>query len=320
MPSPEQRRDLRETLTTRREQPLHIALPPGIGDIHWALLKMGALRKLLGRPFIVHVAHDEKHTSTVAYLKMVPWIADAVDDRKVPPAIPQYFPGRNDDPALYGTLNGCAGLHGYDYCLFPNFILDQGGHVEDFLPGLEIDYDYEMVGWMGAAPGEWTGRHVLYPSGYLPNRAFHNGKWTVQDWVDVARATDRPLLVGSDSSDDMGYTADVSAALSDAGIPHDNVCGRTPMPLLINILKTAKSVVGLNCGVPILSSAWGVPTVMLWGADDFPIEGCHNHHNKMKTCWLNPRQEYPYVALSYGHPLTNGKLAATALTQLLAQG
>lgn len=295
-----------------------MAVPPGFGDIYWVLQKLRALRAVTGRQMCVHVKHDPKHTCA-DFLRMFDMVDEVVASNRVPGASVANFPHRNSDPARYCTLNGCQGIHGFDYCLYPNFILDAGGHIEDFLPGLITEYGVRPMESAVPPPHpEWARRPIIYPSGVKPNMAFHGGKWTLADWVDVAAGLDNPVIVGSPAADDMLYARTLSEFLSSAGIKFTNLCGQTGVKELVSLILSAPVVVGLNAGIPILSSAWGIPTVMLWASSDFPIEGCHSHHTNMKHCWFRPgTRPIHYRALSYGSPYTNAESVAAAVQEVL---
>lgn len=101
---------------------------------------------------------------------------------------------------------------------------------------------------------------VLHPGASAPAR-----RWPPRRWAAVARwlALDGCPIVITGSSEELGLAESVAQA---AGLPADTVlAGRTSLLQLAQLVAGARAVISTDTGVAHLASAFGTPSVVLFG-------------------------------------------------------
>lgn len=306
-------------------EPLHVALPLGIGDCWWSCQKLRALSELHQAPIIAHVSKSPNHQS-VGFLQTIPWILEAVEDPRAPYAIDRQLEPSHRDPR-WSTLEGCANWEGFDYIAVANGHLERGERIESWWPELSTDYictlniaveDIEY-GRTLAPPGSI----LLYLSGTGPNSGFHGGTWTVDNWVGVIAGLNaagiRPVLVGAPTPDDTNYRDWVVRKARRYKLEFGDAVGQTTQPQVLSMIREAGAIAGLNSGLLIVGSAMGTPTVMCWANARYqkvlPVNPAVLLPEAMATSWLAPEQLEHYRVLSYGSP----ELTPEALVQALLE-
>lgn len=281
-------------------EPLKVALPLGIGDAYWSTTKFKALSALHGgRPIWAYINESPNH-QTVNFLNIVPSVARAFRSERAPYDVWKDLPPNHRFPR-WSTLKGCERWREFDYVLVANGHLEKGLPLETWLSELETEWEYpldiavEDRRYAHGIMGE-RGRVLLYLSGIGPNGGFHNHRWTVQDWVEVAELLNaagvRPLLVGANTPDDLGYEKWFRKASGDRDIA-DSAVGWTTVPQYCALIERARCWVGLNSGGGIVSAMLRTPTVMLWSDGKYDIPGVAKNnvlHTNMKWGWLRPER------------------------------
>ena len=275
------------------------------------------------RPDPGHVNRSPWHAS-VGYLELVPAVARAVEDARAPRDIGRELPPSHRDPR-WSDLDGCRGWNGFDYVLVANGHLENGAPLASWLPELDTDFCYPLripdaarARARSLAP---PGGVLVYLSGVMPNRGFHNDTWTVEMWVQVVQLLNSagvvPTLVGAAAPDDRTYR-DVFAARAGGHARYVDRVGQTSIAEVCALLEDAGAWVGLNSGLGIVSAMRGVPTVMLWSDSEHPIAGAVEPlHTAMRRSWLQPVQCRRYRTLSFGSPeLTPTRVVARTLEVL----
>ena len=305
----------------RTEGELHVALPLGIGDAHWSLQKMRALKALHGNPKLVAHINESTNHRTVGYLNMIPFVDQAILNHRAPYDITREMPPDYRDDR-WATLEGCRGWREFDYVLVANGHLERGRHISEWLPELETDYRFDLSfgdAW-STSHRMMSGRQVLlYPSGVGPNLGFHEDWWTKQDWVDVVRLLNAgghvPLFVGADTDDDRGYFRALEGLLREAGVAYHEVVGKTSIPEVLLLIRRAAAWCGLNSGLGITSASMGTPTVMMWADERWPV-GRVSFDPGMHASWL-PAECPTYRTRSYGDPGTTPRSVVDAILEVI---
>jgi heptosyltransferase-2/heptosyltransferase-3 len=115
-------------------------------------------------------------------------------------------------------------------------------------------------------------------------------EWPVHRWrVVVARLAGAGLaVVVSGGAGERELCAGIAA-----GMPNTvSVAGTTPLPLLIELLRRARLVVGSDCGPLHLAVAAGTPTLHLFGPSDpkrYGPWGDPSRHVVLRSGWSCPR-------------------------------
>lgn len=302
--------------------PIRVVTALGIGDTHWGVQKMRALKELHpGRPLHVHINESNNH-KTIGYLNAVKCIDFAVLDKQAPYDILKEMPPSYMSPH-WSTLAGCKGWRGFDYILVPNGHLESGRHLSEYLPEIDTDYEIEYefdifteqrVQSMIPEP-----RVLLYPSGTGPNNGFHGGWWTVHNWRWVVQCLNdagiSPLFIGANTPDDCGYFKTLEEHMK--GLTYDSIVGQTSIPDLVLLIQRCKAWCGLNSGGGIVAASMKTPTVMMW-SDENCTPGPHpGFVTEMQRGWLNEEQLETYRTFSYGGSDTNPRNVADAILEVM---
>lgn len=301
-------------------EPLRVALPLGIGDVHWACQKLRALGEYHGRPIEAHVSSSRWHES-VHYLEMVPFIAEAVQNDRAPFSL--YYDMDKYQDEKWSTLEGCAGWRGFDYVGVPNGHLECGKRIESWWPELTTDYTYEL----NIPPEERSraerlvppGSVLLYLSGIGPNIGFHLNRFTPWHWCDVILRLNalgiEPYIIGADTDSDREYAA-VVLKIGEGHLKVHNVVGQTSIPAVCAVIQRAAVWIGLNSGTGIVSAMQGTPTVMFWSDHRYRIGPAALHAN-MQRSWLRPEQLERYRTLSLGSPELTSEAVVKAAMEVM---
>jgi ADP-heptose:LPS heptosyltransferase len=129
-------------------------------------------------------------------------------------------------------------------------LLDEAGIAAD-----PADLDLPEPGV--AAPEQARGALVVHPGAASAAR-----RWPAERWAAVARAFDGPVLV-TGGPDERGLAEAVAGA---AGLPAETVlAGRTDLVQLAAVVAAAGCVASGDTGVAHLATAFGTPSVTLFG-------------------------------------------------------
>ena len=300
-------------------QPLKIAFPLGIGDCHWGCQKLAGLRELHpDRPIHAYVNESVNHR-TVGFLEIVEHVDVAQMSNLAPHDInsempPSYLADK------WATQRGCECWKTFDYILVANGHVERGRSMAEFVPEVRTEWTYKLNISDADRAHErklvpWDKPVLLYPSGTGPNGGFHNHWWTPLMWLDVIRqlqsAGHMPVIMGANTSDDLGYLQRIEIAASDAcvSLRCRKIVGKTTIPQAMSLIQRAAVWVGLNSGLGIVSASQNTPTLMLWADRRFAGEMPGAHHAgfipEMQRCWLHESQLATYRTLSFGSPDLN---------------
>lgn len=257
---------------------MRLLLPPGLGDLHWCMLKM--------RPFIqthcpdetpiVHIAsNDPDKNRAGGYVDSLPFVefGGYVDIRKDRGTFQSVFTGGR-------VISNHKWLgQTFDLYIGCNAQVQSGAHPESWWPhvlGRGVDWHYPITLSPSAADKVPGNPYVLV--------SFYRHGW-YQDWTKALppfkvieqirrRLPDHEIII-------TGAKWDVP--LCEAIAKRNNLrslAGQTTMKELLALIDQADLYVGHAAGNAMLASHMGVPTVMLWGTPPFRRE--------MWRCWIAP--------------------------------
>lgn len=250
---------------------LKVGVPAGIGDVYWALTKIKAFAA--GRPVKI-IVQSSPYDRACGWAEMVDFIDGAeFGIFKCGPARETGFQGR------WKSL---------DAVLWPNATIDRGERIETWLPHLETDLNFEV-----RCP-EYEPRVVVYPSSH------GSARWTGGDFTYWNKVIN--ML-----STNVGPVTLVGARWDEALAkqitePCENLIGKTTLPQLAGIIKSARVVCGVISGVTILANHFRTPCATIWHDMRFPAG--------FPTAWV--AADAPYNAI----PASNcsaGTLARAAI-------
>ena len=294
-----------------------MALPPGIGDAFWCLLKVAALCRseracgvdieVCGGPpyrsrefleafdFVRSVSHTELRIIEAEFT--------------TPGGEYNYAPSQ---PRWHNR---------FDWMLQANGHLERGRRLEDWLPELEIDWKVmDHFRWPGkaveraAAIGKQLGAYcVFYAGPEIGNtRAGHNrnGLWRPADWVRLAELARQAGLqvVFAGAAYDRSYLTNY---LLPAGLKecHDYL-GAWQIEVTLAVIRGARFHVGYQSGLGIVATFLGVPTAMFWRpyGDSILPDQRVTFREEMATAWVPPEHVASgrYLPCIYGRSTPEG--------------
>lgn len=192
-------------------------------------------------------------------------------------------------------------------------VWDEGEHEVDrwcrLLSWYDIPADRTDLGLRRPEPaGLPTGATLLHPGSKIPAK-----RWPADRFAALARTlTDRGhrvLLTGS--ADERALAVRVA---DDAGLPSDTVlAGRTDLGALAALVADARLVVSGDTGVAHLATAYGTPSVVLFGPVPPALWGPPPDRPRHRVLWVG-EVDWPRWDGVGSHPT----LAALSLDEVLA--
>lgn len=239
---------------------LKLAVPPGVGDVYWALTKLRALRERCGADKVQLYVQKTRLTRAVAWARMVPQLVTTSTERPFSP---------DADCLGRGYSTKLLGVHAI---LWPNGPLDRGEPLRNWLPELgEPDLSFEVL---TEKPGRPPGA-VVYVSSDGVNKAWAPNLgpefWRAFiDHLGVAAGAP-PTLIGAHWDDKFAKQVGPRAI---------NLIGKTSLQQVAGIIRSARVLVGIISGMTILGNHFRTPTVAIrpivpldpraWVAPDAP--------------------------------------------------
>jgi glycosyltransferase involved in cell wall biosynthesis len=288
--------------------PLKITVHPGLGDLSWLYSKFANL----DRPLDLTVCEDATHRSG-PFLELLPNVYDY-----------HYSTGQLDYERLKTCWNGtyeeilAAESRGDRIYLSCNNWVDNGRRLEDWLPDLATDFHYEIPlshdAYIASA-------HLLPPGAmYI---AIHTASlggmkawdgWGPGEWLEFiqAIASEYPhivfVLLGATWDEDMADQ--LRPLLTQSGITHLNLVGKTDLALTLAVLRRCRYVVGFASGVSILANVLQIPTLMLYPSHlhllmhAWPDLNSIADGSYVGIVWSRPREAYRKVGLQIQRALS----------------
>lgn len=283
-----------------------IAMPPGVGDLHWIMTKMESFKKknkidkikvLLNLDWLTQMNF---HHYSIDYLKLIPFI-DSAESVKKPFPFEYALAGGSGFPLLR-NIDGC------DYIIEFNSLLESGVKLKDILPEYDTNFDYPIekppeAEEFAKAVKQTVGDKLvlLFTAALGGNRVWARNLWTVDDWMILARkiykkTNYRPVLIGAKWDHD--YAQVLTKIDTDKIIL--NMTGKTSLPQLLALLREADLLICFQCGVGMMAVQFRTPTVAFW-----PIKSRANPHGQLKRVfmrsWIPPwADEVGYMPFGWG--------------------
>lgn len=269
---------------------LRLGVPPGVGDVYWALCKLQALRAARAAEHVTLCVQQTSLTRALSWADMVDFV-DATAEVAFKPDERALTTGYSEEPLhalpprtgprrqMTIRERGLAIAERQknrvpvDAVLWPNAVVDAGRHLREWLPELELDLSFKVR----TAPGP-SGRVVVYASSVGVNQAWTRLEPTF--WArliaELAEATGQvPTLIGAPW--DAAFRTQIVCEVED-------LLGKTTLPEVAGVLERASVVVGVISGMTILANHFRTPAIAMhadkhsqgfvraWVADDAPYE------------------------------------------------
>ena len=254
----------------------------------------------------VVVRRDPVHYYTADFLKMIPFIDEVVAH----PIGLNYMPLYNEEfPAAM-----IKGVEGCDYMVDPGALMWlKGMPLEEILPDYDTNFHYPIDFSRGARrvaariKKNNKGKLVIFfASSVMSNNDWNKGAWLAEDWVALAKRIFkhtgvRPILIGAEW--DKTY-AELIREIDTENVIQYRV-DEMGIEQTLSLIKEANLVVAFPCGIPIMATYFGVPTVMFW-----PLRGISRKERfdpAFQFTWVPPesRNNGRYIPAAYDAPDTN---------------
>lgn len=246
---------------------LEVLVPPGIGDVHWVLLKLRSWLAQQGARARVHVFEHDRRPRALAYLERVPFITPG---RYY--VTPKTAAAAWEDPILRrsydtGELDVAPSFHGYDFFLCFDGSLVKGKTMDEILPDCKTDWRYPVIQRPEDVEGarrhlDGVGRYVLF--GLSDYSIFR--RWVDQIGRDNLRRLVEavPSVFGPDCRAVLtGAAWDIPFCRSLSDIAVD-LTGQTTVGELLTMIRGAQAFIGFAGGNGIVATHLNCPTLLFW--------------------------------------------------------
>lgn len=268
-----------------------IAVPPGIGDVYWALTKMQAYKEYVGATSIELCVQRAGPGRSTLWADMVDFVDSScflpfvISNYKLEP--PGYFEPDDLDA---------------DCIMWPNAVVDQGRPLAEWLPDLHMDLNFPIRTKDMGAP-----RVVLYASSVAINRAWVSNLG-VEYWVKlIASLTE---LIGPVTLIAAEWDAPFSKALAAAArwlhVEYEDLTAQTTLPEVADVIKNARVLIGVISGMTILGNHFRTPTVAI-----YPTA----HHPDFPRTWVAPDAPYLPICATDTPPAPELAMLAQAMVR-----
>lgn len=291
---------------------LKVAVPPGIGDALWSLMKIPALLKHHGvNKAVIGICQSGPPYRSKEFLEMFDFVDHAVYRNLscIETTIPWLPDGScNWAPSQKNWHNE------FDYMLQANSTLEKGERIETWLPEFPTDFDI-MDRFHVSGKGLRMGRRAclgpyccLYFSNLVGNTTMghnRNGLWSPDDWKELIRSLiDMDLFVHVLGAEwDKDYLRTYLPELEDWMDVAIDV-GELSIEETVVMLSNSKFFIGYQSGLGVISTLLGVPTAMWWRPEGDSIypDKLASFSEDMSHAWVPKRQleNHKYLPLIYG--------------------
>jgi len=298
-------------------QAVIVAIPPGIGDIHWIALFLESFRKRHNiERLTVAVNVDWRHTYSIEFLRLLPFVDDVV---QVDPAKYAFGWQWHKPYAEREWIRRDAGIPpNTDFLIDANSPLESGVRIEDAFPEYRMNWDYEVRlpdtalanadGIRQAVGGTLV---CCYASSIGANANWNGGAFTADHWIALGRLLREqtgclPVMLAAEW--DMDFARAIYVADHKPGaVPafYWEAAGKTDVANCLALIKQSRAFVGFPSGLPIMATHFRVPTVMFWMRE--AIWHSHGFDKRFQTAWVAPDT----LAEGLYHPILFGSPDAT---------
>lgn len=288
-----------------------ILLLPGIGDIHWVLLKLQSWLAAQGEEWAmpeVSIWDIDGRPRALEYLQMIPWLrvggyvsAPLAGAQKV--WFNKLYSRRNAGDVVFNFL-------GFDVLMGVNGNMRNGASFKHLLHGAAVNYKYGPV-----LTQDNFGQHQAKVGPYFVLCFSGNGMFTPA-WTSCLSAKRIKAMLVELQGKFPGCRFLFTGSPWDAPFTEqcqvpgtENLVGKTTLPQFLSLLKHSLGYVGWCGGNSILAQHLGTPTVVWWSKSYFPR---HDRHGWQTPAPLGERNQMVLEVEDYD-PDTTPTMVATYL-------
>ncbi len=256
---------------------MKILLIPGIGDVHWCMLKMESFIKqhCPGERPEIWLWNFDGRPRTRGFIERIPFVKWG-----------GYWnePIRKEDKRLFNEMylqdgaNIVSDFHGFDYFICFNGALRSGRGMGDIMPDLDINWNYEIEAYQedeAWADNLFKGKPFVM--------AYFSGHGMFKRWVNQMPAIQISSMLtqiqGPVYLTGMEWDQRFSRQIKGRNIT--NIVGETTFGQLFAMMRRARCFMGWCGGNTIVCTHIGTPTFVFW-SQYFPKDFWSN--------WVDPGQ------------------------------
>jgi hypothetical protein len=277
------------------DRPIKLIVPSGIGDLHWAFLRLRGLLKATGnnkhKPIIYVCSHDPARDRAGEFVRMLPWVefGGFFDIR------PENKHQISHDMMLRGVLH--QNKFGTDAFYGVNTLMEMGVEMDNIFPEAgPTDWDYPLD--LKTEPvQELLDQSVRHVAVIFYKAGFYKEWWDrvhpclyINELADRLQPDQKIAILGAgwdnrESLDIVKLTKKSSKLI--------NLSGKTTFQQVMHVIKTADGFFGHPSGLGILAQHIKRPTTLIWGPHWQWVKS-------FETLWANPdmRNSNRYLARS----------------------
>jgi FkbM family methyltransferase len=275
---------------------LRLAAPGGIGDWLWVATKISALLRHYGAQNVLLTMCSGPPYRLKPFVERFDFIESAeytslkcVEDNPFTPE---------------GTLNwkpSSVGWHGqFDFFLQANRHLERGGRLEDWLSGLDTEWDIarrfrltpEELSQARQLETELGPYCVFYLGPEQGNTVYGHNRgplWKPEDWgrlADLCRSLGLAVVVVGAEYDRSYFEQHVAKHL---GACYDAI-GHWQIARTFAVIRRARFVIAYQSGIGIFAVYMGVPSAIFWRPHGDSIQPKHyvSFSEQMASAWAPP--------------------------------
>lgn len=272
---------------------LKIGLPAGIGDVHWVMLKMDAIKAANDPCEITFYVNEHTPARVAPMLELLPWTKEVRYHTWL------HHPHMNSE-VIWNPIASEV-----DFGIILNDALEHGKRIETLLPEYEVNWNYPVL----LQPDDRQDAEnlqrdinplvIIYLCSMATNRLWGDEDWNIGKWLEVingiyAITKKRLVLVGSSFEmfrdewrDDLGVYEELKRLDPNIDNKVYNLIGQTTVPEVLAMINEADLVVGMPSGMTIMAAHFRRPTVTIWPAISISKSKEVFYHD-FKDCWVDP--------------------------------
>lgn len=296
------------------EKTAYVAVPPGIGDALWSLVKIPDLKRKGGYKRVVICPKSTGLNRSADFLARFDFVDD-VQYVDFPIHPPEASPTNTDRDGRYVYIDSEKGWRGFDWLMISNGHLERGHRLENWLPELATDwtigqqFTYEpddLAAADAAAPD--SPFVVFYPGPLRGNTTDGHNRgplWTPDDWVSVHNAVCdagfRVAYVGA-SYDRPYMDGQLLPALNSGGRSgYKDLVGELAIGATFALIERAQFTLSYQAGVGIFPLYRGRKSAIWWRPDGDSISPNIKlmFDERMNGAWVPPQYAGNHLPLYY---------------------
>lgn len=265
---------------------LKVALPDGIGDAHWTLLKLESMKRYLSAKKLTVITQVTPKHNAAEFLRLIPFV-DSVKQEK------------NTNLHTASRDGWYASNHDLYYLWAFQGIKKNDYDIKKWLPDFEVNYNYPIdipdsaVAYANKLIDDLGYKPVIFHFSWRGLDTRQVGQhWTEKHFDELGsfiynHTKQKILIIGKDFEREK-----VTIFLEKFGKDkYVNLLDQLTVPQLLAVIKQSKFIFGFQSGVTFLSVHFRVPSALLWSINNVTKCSGLKYDKKFMTSFTPPEAE-----------------------------